>query len=91
MKRRVAVHITGQADFCGVKAGRDLDPRLFFLVHDRFDLHGLFEDSAAPAVDIAHGGTDLGISVGVDILDEKVDQPTLTLQYRQKLHCSDRQ
>ena len=67
----------------GSKSVGTVHPLFLGRVDDRLDRQVVVQRLAAAAMDVADGGADLGVGVGVDVLLEEVDQPAVALQDRQ--------
>ncbi len=79
-ERRRALDVAGQADRGRVEVGGDRDLGLLEARQDRRDGQVVAEGLAAPPVDVADGGADLGVGVGVDVFLEEVDEPAVALE-----------
>jgi hypothetical protein len=82
-KGRRARDVTHQADRRGVEISGDRHALFFSSLDHRRNREVIAEGLATAAVDVPHGGADLGVAIAVDFLFEKVDEAPVTLKYRQ--------
>ena len=60
----------------------------FDAVDDRLELEIAFERLFGLRLDIAHGGSDLFVRVGGDVLHQEIHQAGVALQQRENLHSA---
>src|SRR5262249_53761146 len=84
-KWRLTRHVTDQSDSSRVHL-RNRRRLAFAAVENGFEREVAIERAAASGVDVANGGSDLGIAVRRDVFHQEVDETAITLKQRKYLN-----
>ena len=71
-KRWLARDVACKADCRRTKAGRHLDCGAFRLIHHGVQDEMLFQGSLALSVNVPDGGPNLGVGIGLNILEQEI-------------------
>src|SRR5262245_42125600 len=82
--RRLALGLADQPHLCRIETFGNRDLGFFLAGHHRLERQMLIEDLATSAVDVARGDADLRVVETIERLAQKIDEPALALEQREK-------
>jgi len=89
-KWRLAGYIAHEADSRRIESSRHFDARPLSLRQNRLKYKVLFQDRLALTMNVAYGGADLRVGIGLNVFQKKIDEPSFALEKCQKTDGSAR-